>query len=579
MAALAAITVPSLFAEVIDPMTMKNFEGMAISPDGRYVASDLYGCVEIYDTDLDESIRMLGNGESTSYSVASGQAFTADGSIMIGASSECGGIGYYSLKDYSWRKLSCPNPKLNNMASAITPDGRRICGGLATTKATVEDTPTPMLIPAYWEVNEDGSYSDAIPLPYPSADFTGRMPQYVTAKCISDDGKTIIGQIRDYAGFMRQLIVYRQNEDGEWTYSVPCSKLYNPTNVFFPKWPGEAPQPPKAADFLTDSEKKAFDTAYTMWQEACNATGVWDYSVEPDAIDYMSADTKELYDEAVSVYNMLYSKWETEFFKFDNAYSTCITKGYSLTFNLLFLSPDGKTAVSGTSRSVEDPYSWTGLTDKSAPVVFNLEEDSYKVYSLEDNALPSGLAEDGTIVASVISTDPIRAVVYAPEAEHPETLYSYMSKIDQEWGYWVIDNMYHDVDYYDYELDEVVNIPNVDCTGIPRISRNKNTIIANSENLWDYNDDTEIFCYILPGTTDSRVNAICMDINADVSVLPGGALSVKGEVDRLIISDTEGRVMLDTTHITPILNPNLEPGIYVVTVINADGRKSQKFTL
>lgn len=575
MAALAAISISPLFAEVESPLIMQDFEGLAISPDGRFVASEISSCVEIYDTDMDESVRMLSNGETTYYGIGMGNPFNADGSILVGSSSECGGVGYY--KNNSWHKLAVPNPGLSNLANSITPDSRRICGLFATSKVTVEDTSIPMFVPGYWEMNANGSYGEPVMLPYPEKDITGRTPQYVTAKCISDDGKVIAGCVRDYSGFIVQVIVYTEDADGNWTYSIPSPEFYNPNNVRFPAWPGEAPVAPNPEDFFTQSEKDSYDVAHDLWERACTLSGNWDYTTEPQPVDFLSGDSKAVYDEALRDYDGLLAKWQTAYDKFAAVFSSMIESGHTLPFNLLFLSGDGKKVVSGTSKSYEDPYSWYGFSEKSAPVVFNLEDGSYKLYSYDDNAMPSSIADDGTIFAVVnTSTDPSRAVVYPPEAESALPLYKYMEGRNPEVSYWILDNMSHDLEYYDFEIDQVIEVQDVECTGLPRTSRDISTIITNVENLWDYSTDSNIFCYILPGSEVSSVKGISKDFNAEITVLPGGVVEVKGDVDQLIISATDGTVVFNTSEIDSEIHTGVAPGVYILTAVNAHARKSMK---
>lgn len=575
MAALAAIPFSNIWAEVDEPKIMENFEGLAISPDGRYVASDLYGCVEIYDTDMGESIYMLGNGETTSYGIGMGSPFNADGSILVGSATECGGVGYY--KNYAWHKLNTPNPQLSNIANSITPDSRRICGAFGMVKISTDDTPTPMMVPGFWQLKEDGTYGDPVMLPYPEKDFSGRTPQYVTAKCISDDGKTIAGCIRDYSGFVSQVIVYTEDAEGNWTYTIPSPDFYNPTGIVFPKWPGEAPSAPNPEDFLTDSEKNSYEVAHHQWEMACTLTGEWDYDAEPEPIDYLTGESKEIFDEATKDYEILKSNWEKSFDKFSTAFSSFIEKGHSIPFNLLFLRGDGKSVVSGTSKSYDDPNSWYGFSEKSAPVIFNLEENTYKLYSFDDNAMPSSIADDGSIFAVVSSsTDPQCAVVYNPGEESAIPLYKYMQSRNPVISDWIIDNMYHDLDYYDFEIDQVINIKDVECTGIPRVSRDITTILTNVENLWDYTTDSNIFCYILPGSDEVAVRGITADINVDINVEKGGIINICGQAKRIIVATTDGRVVYDAAVEGNSIATGLEDGLYIVTVVNAKGRKSVK---
>ncbi len=101
-----------------------------------------------------------------------------------------------------------------------------------------------MSVPVLWIRGEDGNFGKPVELPYPTTDITGRVPQYVTAIALSDDGSTVLGQVRDYSGRIHYPIVYTNN-NGEWTYSLPAMSLVNPDNIELPKIPEKDLQPQK----------------------------------------------------------------------------------------------------------------------------------------------------------------------------------------------------------------------------------------------------------------------------------------------------------------------------------------------
>lgn len=497
-------------AYALEPQEIPDFQGMAISANGRYVVSDLYGTVQIYDTENDRYVTFYGNEETESHSIGMGRPITADGSIIVGESTDCGGAGY--LTSGKWHSLKTPNPNLSNLVNGITPDGERICGSLGMSVMTTEDTETPMLLPGYWQRNADGSYSDAILLPHPQYDFTGRVPQYITANCISDDGKTIVGQIRDYSGFIQQLIVYSESEDGVWSYRIVGKDLANPKNMTFPEWPGDGPAEPSAETYLSEDEKAEYLAAYNAWYAEGAAAGTWNYNTEPTPEEYLSDAERAEYEAAYIAWVTEYNAWVEKYNAFTLLLIECIEDGHSLVFNNLYMTGDGKTVVSGTAESFEDPDSYTGLSDRYAPVVFNLSDDSYKIYSTDANALPSWITDDGTIFASVsTSITPARSVAYLPGSETPITLLEYMKAHDSATAEWMEENMFHDVELVNQETMETTTLENCDCTGIARSNVSGSLIVTRSENYWDMYTNSYIFSYLLPDSSKSGIKSVAAD--------------------------------------------------------------------
>lgn len=566
--ALQAVAVPD------EPIILEEFQGVAISGDARYVVSDLYGTVIIYDTDTDEYVSLIGNGESISHSLGLGRAINYDGSVIVGESTSCGGAGVY--KNRKWTALTCPNPDLTNLANAITPNNSRICGSFGMRKRSTEESSIPMLLPGYWDLKSDGSYSEPIMLPYPELDFTGRVPQYITAHTISNDGKTIVGLIRDYAGFMCQLIVYKEDSEGNWSYSLPGADLTNPKHLEFPQWPGEAPEPMQYAEFMTEDEMNAYTRDYVAWYAEGEAIGSWNYATEPDPVDYMTEDEKAFYYECMDVYQIQYGEWEKANAKFMSVYNSCIADGHPLTYNLAYLSGDGKIAVTNTSYSYEDPYSWSGLTEMNAPVVFNLEDGSYQVYPFTHNAKPSGVTDDYSILASVSSsTTPHAALIFKPGAKDPITLLEYMQEANPSIWEWIKKNMYHDVEFFDMETGEIVIEKDINCTGIPKSDPNMQLFVTYSENLWDYSTQADIFTYILPGKDETSVNKIADD-SAVVGVKRGGTIIINAAVSHLEIFDLEGRSVYSAIPTADVVETGISSGIYILKAETPKGVRTLK---
>ena len=145
--------------------------------------------------------------------------------MLVGSTTPVGTAAY--VKGGEWHLLPVPYPEHTNLAHGITPDGKVICGVVGNDDVSLDAT-NIMSLPAVWYLQDDGTYGEPVVLPHPEKDFTGRVPQYVSAISISDDGKTVVGQVRDYRGSMEEPIVYTCNDKGEWSYTLICPELINP---------------------------------------------------------------------------------------------------------------------------------------------------------------------------------------------------------------------------------------------------------------------------------------------------------------------------------------------------------------
>ncbi len=373
-----------------------------ISNDGKTVVStNGEGGVVIYNSETDTYSIYEADYDTFSpyYSVGFGNILSNNG-IMVG--------NYDDSKPAIWDGQEWKNLPLGegdgetghlNSADAITADGKRICGGIARAKFSI-DAEDIMMVPVIWDQNEDGNFGDYKVLPHPSLDFTGRVPQYITARGMSDDGKTIVGQIVDYSGSYPLPIVYREDEKGEWSYEIIGSDLVYNAEAVFPEMPAE-PKAPKATNYMNDAEQAAYDAAYAEYQQQVDdyfSGLIDDYPDAPDPADFINDPTQ---------YNADYAKYQEEQEAYMVAcdefdfifYDPEMVYGCAYNFNSMFVTRDGKYAVS--MYMGEDPDS-TSEDFWDIPyfyklVRFNLQDNSYEI-SEEKDGLPTGMLDDGTVV-------------------------------------------------------------------------------------------------------------------------------------------------------------------------------------
>ena len=488
-----AVIAASSYAQV--PQIHPNEAFAGVSPDGKYAVSVLYSNVVIHDLATDKKYEY-----SEDFYVGSGNYISNTG-IVVG-STMTPTASYW--KDGEWYIIESGSDRLMSKADGITADGIRIVGAVAP-ESYGGDYEGLMLTPCYWDFNADGTLGDLHALPFPSKDLTGRTPQYVTAVRVSDDGKTIAGQVVDYSGNVCQPIVYRQNEDGEWNYTLINNELFYPEGVVIPEDPGE--DSPEITDFMTEEELAAYQQALDDWDAA--GTGDWD--TYPNYWDYMTAEEYAAYQTSSDEY------WEKS-----NAFYDALNQLFSAVptfeFNNVLMSRDGKSYVTTDIKVYFDPMTWSQWTE-NIPYVFNIEneEGKYVTYpNAEVNLIVSSMTDDGTILAAKqASMDDPSTIAYILPAgvEKFETLYDYMTTANPTLGSWIKENMYHEYEVIDWDIYDYVKTGAI-LTGIPFASADMSVIVLGVENIWfDWeNDDPENYVegygYILYPNVASALNAV-----------------------------------------------------------------------
>ena len=310
----------------------------------------------------------------------------------------------------------------------ITPDGSRACGYMTNTSSGV------MSVPFYVDII-GGRVGKANPLPYPKKDFFGGTPQFVTAVWISDDGKTIAGMVRDGNGFYTWPIIYSQDDNKQWSYSLPSASLFNPDNLpalTHPediKW-GEngAPAPPDYLDYMTASELQA-------WLEALQTN--------PDIppFDFMSDEENKAFDAAAAQFSKEANAYQAE--AYDRYWDQIYQMGrYEMFQGFPVLSPDGKWLV--VDNGISDEETTSDFISTFVPYVFDLEAETHTTINTgKENLLPTQILSDGSIVAITLPSDfvPYVAYVLRPGEEEFMTFTSFLEEKVPSYYYWLEDNL------------------------------------------------------------------------------------------------------------------------------------------
>lgn len=555
---LGAAALTAAGAMAAEPRIVDNAAVMAIAPDGSFFISNIYGHLSIINT-ADGSIMGEWGSQDEEYSAGYGTCVSSDGTIA-GATPLA--AAYY--KNGVWTELNVPKLGVMNFANGITPDGKMIVGTVGTTELTTEDTPEPMVVPAYWVLQEDGTYSECHILPYPAVDFSGRVPQYVVAISPSADGNTIAGYLRDYSGYFNQPIVFHRNADGEWEYTIDNS-FPNPDHLVFPEYPGEYSDYPEAKDYMTEEEIEAYNEALNAyWSDGGNY---------PDYVDFMSDEEKTEYEAAVAAWEAGQEEWQVKYDAFEEVLVQCLQNGRSIEMNDIKVTPAFDKIYSTTQIIEDDEDPWQ-ITVTNTPIIFDMTTLSPTTLDPK-NVAPSSIGEDGTIFGFRDEQMVGRfAMVYLPGAEEPITLKEYFQAVNPETASWIEENMTHEIMAYDPETWEPFT-KNVELTGMPIVTPDLSTVVTFVENSWDWDSDVYYFSYILPGKA-SGVKAVENGDTLKVKALKGGRIYVSDTASEVTVYDMNGAIVFRAEPKSTLIQTGLNSGAYIVKVASKDDSKVLK---
>lgn len=588
-----------------------------VAPDGSLAVSTLYGLIHIVNVETGQEFEYV---EDEMISVGNGNFISNNGKV-VGSKNEVAAV----WSNGSWATIASAEDAAISYAGGITRDGSRIVGSIAPAgyDGMFEGT---MLVPCYWDLQSDGTYGEVNYLPCPEKDFVGRQPQYITAISVSQDGKTVIGQVQDYSGFVIQPIVYKANDKGEWDYTLLIDELYHPEGFVLPEDPGDGPsaQPeaymtedelaaylqavqeyeeiyasliyPEPASFMSDEEFAAYMAALEKYYET------WDYADYPNEQDYMTEAEWNLYQQAILDYyekmdSLVYpnaadymgpeslaayeaalkavEEWDEKWMEFSDAFNRLCEMVPNFTFNNVLINGDGTKYASTTSSG----DFFTGFN--YIPCLLNLEDGTLKEFNAFGTSLiVSSMTDDGTLLAQKPGSfdNPMSLAYVKPaDAEAFEPLHSYLASKNETIGDWIRDNLSHEFTMYVFneETEEYEEVTSTEIiTGIPFASADMSLIALGVENVWhDWDSDDEYYPgygYLMhsmawAGVKDAQTGS------AAVRPLPGAALALTGDVEALTVFDLTGRVAFSVNAPDAIVSTGLAHGVYIVKAIATDG--------
>lgn len=542
------------------PQWMPNAAIQRISPDGRFAVSSVYGNMVIYDLETGEAWTYEGDETKLDYTAGTGNCFSTEGT-MVGCTTSTPDARYW--KNGRWYYLPVPEVQGSFLSDGITADGSRICGSVPPRNGN--DMEGLMKVPVYWDRNDSERYNEPIYLPHPDTDLTGRTPQYITAICISNDGNTILGQIRDYSGYLTEPIIYRCDKDGEWSYELIARQLLNPNNVVFPEVPGESPVYPLPEAYMTPDQLEAYDAAYQEWIDE----GEWDPSTEPDPADYLNAEGVAAYNKAVEEYNA----WVKEYEVFAEALKKVERDATSFLFNNCYMTGDGKYAAGTGIRNMPDPNTAGEMISVNYAVLFNLETSNHVVLEESPNVRLSDMASDGTLYGTYQEGIEPEAAYILPFGNNKfEPLIDYVAEKNEGLGKWMHETMTHDVEMAGGTFEKLI-------TGTPLCSADQNTLGGFCLNYWG--GDNGAMCYAYLFTWDSDPNEVKMiesGSEVDVTATGNGSIFVKGTADVEIYS-FDGNMVFSGRNLSGSVATGLGKGLYLINIANGKQHLTKKINL
>ena len=382
--------------------------------------------VYIYDVATGTNYDFADETYTKVYFAGYGHSVTDNG-MVCGMAQESSESNAAYFKDGAWVVLPQLSGKLTgfNSANACTPDGSVICGSLGSEGADMSTSDRLMLYPVVWTLNAEGVYV-CEELPHPTKDFTGRVPQYVTAMDISADGNTIVGQVVDYSGFYIVPILYTRNAEGAWSYQLLAEdQVYDKEKAAnLPEWV-EQPVQPKAEDYMSAADVDAYNAAVEAYNEAYQrcVAGDLDWSELPEYPEkgfYISDQTQAAaFDAAVAKYNEDNAAWYAAFEAFDEAL-TEVTTGKNFEFNSIHITPNGKYILTDLKEPDPDPDPMAWFPESIyTNCVFDLTKVDTPMLTTSSNMLSTGILDNGFFVVAAPKSDYARSsYVATPGSNH-----------------------------------------------------------------------------------------------------------------------------------------------------------------
>lgn len=434
---LCALAVPVAMSAQ-DPIIIPHSVIIGMTPDNVNAISDITGDIMFFDLESGEDPRIFTQSADATVRYATGNGnFAGNGTIGVyrGVSLGTSIYIYGASGIVNGRWISLPGGRNDadmGSANGVTVDGSRICGNAATGVEFGPDTEGTMVVPCYWD-RKGNTVSSLQRLPYPAQDYAGFAPMYATAVAISDDGRTIVGQQVSSNGRLRTMVVYRQDDEGNWTYEIPFSNLINPNNIELPPYPGEGPEVPSQETFMTQAQIDKFNEAFENYQSSTNPN-----ARPPRYEQFMSPDSIARYNAALEPYN----EWVTLYNAWQDRDMQILDESTSFEFNLVDISPNGRYMATSAKTSKFDANMVE--TAVYTPVLYDLQQRKVILDSGADMVVAS-VGDNGDMVGYRTMGD-IDFTYYLPFGQTEWIpIHEYIVSRRPDLKEWIDTNWKHDV--------------------------------------------------------------------------------------------------------------------------------------
>lgn len=516
------------------------------SPNGQYFVGDQLGTLTIYDRTKDAPV-ILEYNDDYEYVTGLGNCVSNTGIVLCNQNPTVEKPTYWYNGE--WFEVSVPEGGwFGAQLHGITPDGKRIVGTVDIS-GQPDATTSALQVPAYWDVNEDGSYGEYNLLPVPAKDFTGRDPQYITATYVSENGKVVAGQIVDRTGLYIQPIVYTQDDNGDWSYSLPLANIFDASKS--PEYPGDEPEEPTAKSMLSEDQLAQYKADYEAWKQAGGS-----YADKPQYEDYLTDEQKEELEAAMEVYYADYDVWAEEMAAYNEFWESLPM----FMFNDIRMSPDGS-VITSTAQVMASRWSITYV-----PYVINLATNEVSQLSFEGNNEP-------LVVTQIIDANTFLAF-NTLQSEIPKgfvikdgqliDIYDFICEASEEVKEWADENLLHTYELWDEETDDVYPV-DISYSGMVVASQDLSVVsICTNSKYWG--EGYTQYLHVIDLNATNGVTDVAVR-DSKIGFDASGNLSLSDDIAGAQVYDLSGRLVVAEGDSAS----KLASGLYIVRARRIDG--------
>ena len=428
-AALAAMAMTSANAQVYD--NIQDYEFDCISDNGQFIsASNINAGVTIINRYTGQQYDFSDPTMATIYSCWG----ISNNGIAVGNN------GYCACYWKDGKEIELPQPAEGDAAHnamgnafSVSANGKYIIGGVSTGTGFSADN--LMMEPVIWTLQADGTYTYEV-LPYDKTDFSGRAPQYISAQCITEDGKFVVVQVRDYSGDVVYPIFYTKQDDGTWTRKTFGAGLFwdEEKIAALPEMPVDpSKEIPNPVTYFTKQDSIDYNKAvdeYSAALDQCQLC-ILDWSELPEYPQYWMfiSEKRDQWVADSTAYMAKANKYTNDIIDYLEKFQAALYNK-SIAMNQWSMSTNGK-------------YVATAMEDKNLrytyPAYFDLtgEEPQLKLIESITDGLASSVSNNGTLIANAPALEYTRnaSVINITEKDaQPVPFYDYIAARDAKAG-------------------------------------------------------------------------------------------------------------------------------------------------